>query len=213
MNLPYKLEKFLSGSKIINYKKGEIILRPGDTPQGISFIKSGYIKDYSISKDGEELILIIFKPEDFFPIRWTLLDKQSTHYFEAMTDVELRRIPRDQFIDFVKDNSDVFYELTKFILVRLGGIMQRMEYLAFGNAEEKVASILSICAERFGKKDKNRTVIQVSLTHKDIANLVGVTRETVSLELKKLEKKGIIGYEDKLIVIKNGEGLAEKALL
>lgn len=212
-NAASKLNSFLSGFKLLHYKKGETILRAGDTPQGVLYIKKGYVKDYSISREGEELTLIIFKPEDFFPMQWAINNIQSTHYFEAMSAVDIWRIPKDEFILFIKDNPSIFFELTSHIILRLGGVLQRMEYLAFGNAYQKVASILMICADRFGEKERKSVVIQVILTHKDIANLLGITRETVSVEIKKLERKEIIGYRGRLIVIKDVEGLKRESLL
>lgn len=207
-----KLESFFSRFKKYHYKKGEIILRGGDTPYGVYFINKGYVKDYSISKDGEELILIIFKPGDFFPIIWAVNNTARTYYAEAMTSVEVWRAPREKFLEFITANPDVLLELTSKILIRFGGVLQRMEYLAFGNAYEKVASIVLICAERFGKKEGKNIVIQVPLTHKDIAELLGVTRETASIEMKKLEKKEIISYRSKFIRVKNLNRLRKESL-
>lgn len=202
-----KLNNFFSEFKKYRYKKGEVILRGGDNPQGVYFISKGYVGEYSISKEGEELTLIIFKPEDFFPIQWVFNDRPSSHYFEAMTVIELWRCPKADFIAFIEANPEIFLELTKHIVLRLGGLMQRMEQLAFGNAYQKVASILAICAERFGKRERKNIVVQVPLTHKDIAELLGLTRETVSIEIKKLERKGTIGHRNRLIIIKDIEGL------
>ena len=88
-----------------------------------------------------------------------------------------------------------------------------MEYLVFGNACNKVASILLICAERFGQKMAYGTLITIPLTHKNIANLVGITRETTSVEIKKFEKKGLIAYRGRLIVVKNEDLLRKEAIL
>lgn len=208
-----KLEKFFSKFKPIHYKKGETILRPGDIPQGVYLLKKGYIKLSSISEDGKELLLIIFKPDDFFPLMWAINNTPNTQYLETMTDVELWRAPRPAFLEFIKNNPDVFLELTSRILIRLGGILQRMEYLAFGNAYEKVASIILICAERFGEKEGENIVIQVPLTHKDIATLLGITRETASIEIKKIERKGFIAYCGRSLVVRNKKGLEKESLL
>jgi len=208
-----KLSNFFSKFKQYYYKKGETILRGGDTPQGVYFIDKGYVRDYSISKEGKELTLIIFKPGDFFPITWVLNDSPNSHYFEAMSAVDLWRCPKEDFIAFIEANPEVFFELTSRIVLRLGGIMQRMEYLAFGNAYEKVASIVLILAERFGKKEGKNIIIQVPLVHRDIAELLGVTRETASIELKKLEKKRIIAYRNKFVIIKDHNRLKEESLL
>lgn len=190
-----------------------MILRGGDSPQGVYFIDRGYVKDYSISKEGEELTLIIFKPKDFFPMQWVFNDMPNAHYFEAMTSVELWRCPKKDFIVFIEANPETFFELTSHIVLRLGGIMQRMEYLAFGNAYQKVASIIVICAERFGEKKGDGWIIHIPLTHKDIAMLVGMTRETVSIEIKKLERKGIIGYRGRSIFVKDAASLQKESLL
>lgn len=208
-----KLNNFFSKFKKHHYKKGEMILRGGDAPQGVYFINKGYVKDYSISKDGEELTLIIFKPEDFFPMQWVFNDRISLHYYEAMSAVELWRCSKEEFIKFIKANPEVLFELTSHILIRMGGIMQRMEYLAFGNAYEKIASILLILSERFGKKVGKNIVIQVPLVHKDIAELLGIARETASISLKKLERKKIIEYHRRLIFVKNTRKLQEESLL
>ncbi|MBI4100756.1 Crp/Fnr family transcriptional regulator [Candidatus Microgenomates bacterium] len=130
-----------------------------------------------------------------------------------MTAVELWRVSRNQFLDFIKANPDILFELTSRITVRLGGLLERMEYLVFGNAHQKVASILAICAQRFGRQEGGKTKISVPLTHKDIAALIGFTRETVSLEMKKLEKKGIISRRGQLILVKNSKKLEDESIL
>lgn len=186
-------------------------MRGGDIPQGVYFISKGYVKDYSISKEGEELILIVFKPEDFFPMSWVFNNRPNSHYFEAMTTVELWRCPKEDFIAFIEANPEIFFELTSHIVLRLGGIMQRMEYLAFGNAYEKVASLLLILSERFGKKEGKNTVIQVPFTHKDIAMFLGIARETASIEIKKLERKRIIGRQKHLITVRNTKKLSAES--
>jgi len=207
-----RLDKFFSRYKKIHYKKGELILRGGDSPQGVYFIQRGYVKDYSISKEGEELTLIIFKPEDFFPMQWVFNNTPNAHYFEAMTEVLLWRCPKTDFIDFIEANPKIFFELTSHIMLRLGGLTQRMEYLVFGNAYQKVASIIMICAERFGEKKGNGKIIHIPLTHREVAMLVGMTRETVSIEIKKLERKGIIEYKGRSIFVKNLAKLKEESL-
>ena len=130
-----------------------------------------------------------------------------------MGPVELELAPRNEFVKFIKENNDVLFELTVRILIRLGGLIERMNYLVFGNAYNKVASIISICAQRFGDLERAGIVIGVPLTHKDIANLIGVARETVSIEIKKLEKEGILSFKGKHIIVKDQKKLKAKAML
>ncbi len=208
-----KLQEFFSKGRLLHYKKNETILRSGETPQGIYFVDRGYIRLYSTSESGEELTLIIFKPNDFFPIMWAINDTPNEYYLEAMTNVELYRSPKDEFSHFLSSNPDVLFEITQKILERFGRILRRMEHLAFGNACQKVASILVICAQHFGQKEREARIIQVPLTHKDIANLIGTTRETVSIEMKKLQRKGIVEHDGKHIRVKDINKLQKESLL
>lgn len=208
-----KLDNFFSGFKNISFKKGEAILRADNEPHGVLYLKKGYVRLYSLSKDAQELTLIIFKPEDFFPMMWAINATPNTYYLEAMTAVEIYQAPREQFLNFIKNNSEVLFAITSRILTRLGGVLSRMEYAIFGNARNKVAAIILICAERFGTYDKENIIIQVPLTHQDIANLIGVARETVSIEMEKLQKKGLIEHIGKYLVVKNRQKLEGESVL
>ena len=196
------------------YKKGETILRAGDFPQGVLFLKKGYVRLFSVSEDGKELTLVIYKPGEFFPVVWTFFGgKPSVYYFEALTACELIKVQREKFLGFITRDVDVFTYVAKHIITRFQIALQRMEYLAFGNSSSKLASILLICAKEYGKEGSLEPEIDIPLTHKDIANLVGVTRETISIELKKFERKGLVGRHGRHIVIKNKRQLAREAIL
>jgi len=209
----HSLDLFFAKFKPLRYRKGEIILRAGEAPPGVLYLKRGFVRLYSISKQGEELTLIIFKPGDFFPIMWAINNMPNNYFLESMTFCEICRVPRAVFLAFIRDNPDVLYEMTKRIMIRFAGLLSRMEYLVFGNAYAKVASILAICAERFGRREKEGILVEVPLTHSDIATLVGVTRETASVEIKKIERKGLIAHKGRLLFVKNLRGLKRESLL
>lgn len=208
-----KIHKFFSGFKKLSFKKGETILRAEEKPSGVLYLKKGYTRLYSLSKDAQELTLIIFKAADVFPLMWTINDTPNAYYMEAITATELHQAPKEEFLNFIKNNNEVLFELTSRILKRFGGILNRMEYAIFGHARNKVASIILICAERFGAKIGRDIIIQVPLTHQDIANLIGVARETVSIEIERLQKKGLIDHQGKYFVIKNFYQLKKESVL
>jgi len=197
------LNRFFSKCSQLKYKKGEIIVRGGETPKGVYFLRKGFTRLFNVSAKGEELTKIIYKPGDIFPFIWAINETPNDYFLEAMTSTNLCRAPRSEFIKFLENNPEAFWELTSRILVRFNGILSRMDYLVFGNAYSKVASILVICAERFGKKVGESIIIQVPLTHNDIARLIGLTRETTSIEMKKLEDIGFIKHKGRFISIEN----------
>lgn len=212
-----KFYQFFSKYKPLNFKKGETLLRAGDPILGVYLLNRGFVRLFTVSSSGEELTLIIFKKGDLFPITWALtqdkvLNTQQDYYLEAMSPSELIRSPREEFLKFIRSDPEALFELTGGLSKRFGGLLIRIESLVFGEAYSRIASILLLCAERFGRKVNTQIEIEVPLTHSDVASLIGVARETVSIELKKLEKMGLIGYRGRLLVIKNLRRLRREAL-
>lgn len=205
------LNKFFTLFKPVQYKKHDVILQADETPNHVFFIKEGYVRAYRISETGEELTLVILQPGDSFPINYGLNNLPNTYYLEAITTLQVYKAPKEQFTSFLKNHPDALYELTDQILARFGGLLTRMEYLVISRAYTKVAATLLMCANRFGFQKGSDVVVRIPLTHKDIANLAGITRETTCLEMKKLELKGLVGRSGKLLVVKNIKKLEEES--
>lgn len=205
-----KLAGFFGQYKTLRYKKHENILHADDIPSGVYFISEGYAREFVVSPDGEELTLLVFRPSDFFPIRWALTNVHNTKYFQAMTPLVVHRAPRDAFIDFLQKNPDVLFAFTCYVLHRIGFLLNRMEKMTFGHAKEKIASIIDIMSERVGTKNGNESRLDLPLTHRDIGYLAGMTRETTSLELEKLQKKGLITYKNHILTVCDIEALKKE---
>lgn len=198
-----QLKEFFASSKPTFYKKGDVVLRTGDVRAGAFYLKKGYIKDSSVSQDGREFILFIFKPNDIFSYSWIFNQTPNEHSFRAMTDCLIYEKSREGLLLFFEQNPAVLLMITQNIVLRMRGLMQRIENLAFDNALKKVGSILCILSERFGKKNEKGIVIPFPLTQQDIANLIGVSRETTSIEIKRIKEMGILVRSSRLYVITN----------
>lgn len=211
-NAQKKLLDFFLHHKKLVYKKGATIIRPEESPAGVYFVLEGYVKDYSLSPDGKSLNLILFKEKDIFPHNWIFNKIKNDHIFEAFTDCILLKSSREEFMEFLKKNPDVLLIVTQNVLVRMGGLFQRMEHLAFGNAGKRVSSMMLIFADRFGKKTPQGIFIPVPLSHKDIAEFIGITRETASIEIKKLEDANIISRSSKSYLVKKHHALLKRSV-
>lgn len=206
------LEQFFQTSKLYSYKKRTLISHPHDTPSTVFFIKNGYVRVYRITEDGEELTVTILKPKDFFPLSYGIATPSNQYHLEAITALELWKAPQDQFLQFIKTNPELLYDLTTRILVSFDDVLFRMENLLFCNAYVKVAATLLMCAKGFGEDFNGKTRVKVPLTHRDIATLIGITRETTSLEMKKLEKQGLLEKSGRFIVVKDLKRLESLSL-
>src|SRR4030042_726084 len=126
-NKTKEFEDFYSQFKPRSYKKGEMLIRSDDDPQGIFCLTKGYVRQYTISKVGIELTLHILKPISYFPMVWAINGTPNVYDFEALTSVEIGRAPRDQVVNFIKDKPTVIFELMSDLLEDYAETLTRVE--------------------------------------------------------------------------------------
>lgn len=188
----------------IAYSKGDVIINAEDQQESIYYLYSGNVKMYEIYEDGREMTLNIFKPGTYFPAMLVLANASNHYYFEALNKVEVAKVNKKKFVDFIESHPDIYVSFMRRILVGMNGLLERVSGILSEKAEQKITSTLAMLARRFGKKlDDGWTLIDLPLTHADIASLAFMARETASYELEKLIEDGIIKYKNKRILIKN----------
>jgi CRP-like cAMP-binding protein len=197
-----KLKAFFSPSKPLTFKRGDTILRSEDEPQGVYYLESGFVKMNSVLIDGRELTLNIFKPSTYFPMTWAIADIPNALYYQAMTPLVIRRMPKQEFMQFLKNNPDILMELTTRILIGLDGILTNIQHLLSGDSYHRVVSAILLSVRRFGDlTNSDKVSVNIPLTHQDIADIAGITRETASIAIGKLIKTGIISHHYRKMVI------------
>lgn len=195
------IDLFKKGSRL-EYKKGELIIREGDTPGGIYFIESGLVKAYDITRYGEENLLIIRKPREIFPIIWAVTVSEWHVMYEALVPTVVYRLQREYYIEEITTKPDLLAPLLDITLEMYKIHSQRILNLEYRTARERIVSFLLIMLDRFGKTLKNgHIVIEAPLRQQDIASSVNTSRETASRELSALERKGYIRIEKMIITI------------
>lgn len=205
-----KLDPLFSQYNPLYYKKGQIILRPEDNIDHIYFLEKGYVRFYSLTEDGKELTFLIYKPGYLFPVIYTFFGKKTKYYFEAVTPIVVRRAPREVFTKLVASNPALIFSLSQEIVVRLNEALDRMQFMAFMGAGSTIAYIIYSCARQFGHRKGSTYIIDLPLTHREIASMAGVARETVSIEMKKFEEEGLIFYKRNRISVRNLPKFMEK---
>lgn len=211
-NKTKEFEEFYTQFKPRYYKKGEMMIRSDDDPLGIFCLTKGFVRQYKISEAGIELTLHILKPISYFPFVWAINGTPNVYNFEALTNVEVGRAPRDAVVNFIQDKPKIIFKLMSELLEDYSESLTRVEHLVFSDAYRRVISVLLYIAKHFGVDDGKQTKVGHRFTHQDIATLVGVVRETASIEMAKLEKRGLIEYSYHLMIFKSIKDL-EKELL
>jgi CRP/FNR family transcriptional regulator len=190
-----------------NFRKGDFIIRQGDTPHGVFYIYQGLVKAYDITKYNEENLLIIRKQDEIFPLIWALTGHEHNIIYQALAPTVTLRIDRKTFLDLIKRFPDSLIPLLDMTLemYRLHG--ERILTLEYRTVRERIISFLLTMSQRFGKQTANGILIEVPLRHQDIASSVNATRETTSRELSALERKGLLENKQSYTLLKDIDAL------
>lgn len=190
--------EFLEKYPVKNFTKGATILDQGDVPACAYVVKEGFVKTFDISPSGESLPLSFDHQYEILPMAWVFSHaKNAPYFYEAFTDCELWCVPREDFVAFLQSNAHSQFVIFDFFVKRYLLTMQmKMLSLEQAKATDKILYLLKFLTMRFGgDKTEGLVDIDLPLTQQDIASSAGLTRETASIELKRLEKLGVISYE------------------
>jgi CRP-like cAMP-binding protein len=194
------------------------IVQSTDDRRVFNYIVTGYIKRYLISNDGSLGVQVIYGPGEIFPITlaFSVLFDQAinespeTYYYEAMTDGEIYTINEEDLKASVDADPKLYRDLMAIAGKRLHSTLHGLENLTLKSSYYRVAHELLYIAQRFGEKKAGSVKICIPLTHQDLADILSLTRETVSTCMVQLREKGLIST-GRNIIVKDIKRLEEEA--
>jgi CRP-like cAMP-binding protein len=203
------LKDFFESAKRKKYAAGELVLR-GEDPSGVVLIKEGFVSVYSISDEGSRYIHIIYQPGELFPLIWALRNLRRRVFYEAVSDVAVYEVPRDDFLNHIRQDPASLREVLDKLAEQFYVFADRLDNLQYESAHEKVAYRLMFLASRFGERDGGSVIIKAPLTHDLISASINLARETVSREIESLEKADVISRRSGFIVINDVASLSRE---
>lgn len=178
------------------YKKNSVILMEDDSKNFMYVIYAGKIKVVRTSSEGKEQILVIRKKGDFFG-EMTLLDgKTQPASIVAMEDTMVGLISRTDFEWYFMKNENMLKQIISVLCERLRESWMMLRILSLSDAEDRIRAVLAHISLIYGIKDLRGVIIPIKLTHKELADYVSLTRETVSRLLSRLCRSGEIEILD-----------------
>lgn len=182
---------FKQESPTKTYAKGQLIILAGQDPRGVAYLESGAVEQYDITPEGTRIAVNIFKPPAFFPMSWAINHGPNTYFYEILADAKIRWANPDRTVDFLHQNPDILFNLMSRVYAGTDGLLRRLVLAVSGAARSRLIYELLIEAYRFGVTvdDGSR---RVRVRQHSLAARTGLTRETVSREIHKLEAAGLI---------------------
>ena len=221
MNTPLQpLNDLLNSYTLRKFKKGQTLLFQGEVPRYAYVVKSGTVKTYNISPLGEEQLISLSSEYDILPEAWFLGEASVAYYFyEAFTDCTVYAIPRDELVKKVQDNPEFTSQLLRRFMRLYVGASVHINALEQPRSRDKLIHLMHYLMMRFGEDiDKNHTKINLRLTHQTLANMLGITRETIATEIARLRREKVLDYKQQsyiinkpiLLQLRNDENLISK---
>ncbi len=215
-NLPPRaLEGLDAISSSATYPKGAILFVEGQDPRGVFVICNGRVKLSAGSADGKSLILRIADPGEVVGLPGTISGKAYEVTAEALEPIQANFIPRDPFLQFLREYGEVALRVAEILSDIYHATYQEVRYLGLsGSAAEKLARfVLDLAVEKgktIGQSDGLQRV-PLTLTHEEIAQMIGSSRETVTRLFTDFKRKHLLEVHGSTLIITNKAGL-EKVL-
>lgn len=207
---PEEIKVMDSFAVMTDVPKKQVLYFSEDSANSVYLLKKGKVKISKISADGREMIMGILGPGEVFG-ELSLTGQESREEIAEVTeDAIICKVKIKDFEDMMSKNPKFNLQVTKLIGFRLRKIQSRLQNLVFKTSEQRVKSFILEMADDLGRPvagEENQKVVELKLTHEDIAKLTATSRQTVTTVFSDLEKEGIIKYDRRRIYIKDHEAL------
>lgn len=169
------------------YEAGQIIIYEGDQPSHVLFVKKGAVKFFDTDSDGNEKILHIGGEGSIAPLFYSFEDKKAVDAFYATLDrTEVLMVPLEDFRAKLRSSAEYAYQVLRWYAEEMDHIVLRLKSLEKSSAKQKILQVLYYLSDQHATKEtatKQWRRITFPVTQQLLADLTGLTRETVNIVL------------------------------
>ncbi len=193
-------------------QKGQFIFREGDPADWFHIVQHGNVKCVKSNPEGREVTLKVLMPGDLFCCEASAFSGDShPGCAQSMGEGTVIKIHRKTMLDVIQRNPEAAVSIINYLSHRLRESQDNAKGFALDRAEQRVAALLVNLAERSGIQEDHGLRISVRLTHQDLADMAGLTKETTSRILSRFKKDQLIAGHGKQLLILNLSHLQEMA--
>ena len=189
---PDEIRRMESVSRMKKFKRGEPVYLPADSADGVLLVVSGRVKICHLTPEGKQSILVFVEPGEIFGELSVVDPTQRQEYTETTEATQLVLIPREEMRRVMRDHPALTLGITKLIGLRRRRVERRLRNLLFHSNRERLVHLLLELVEQYGRPAGEGIELGIKLSHQEMANIIGSTRETVTVVLGELQREGMI---------------------
>jgi len=187
-----ELDKVRERIAIKRFKKNEIILSEEDTNKYMYVILKGRVRAVQATEEGREIVLGMHSTGEMFG-EISLIDENTVPASViAATDSLVATISREVFVEWLHTRPKILDNLLDMLCRRLRESMERIRMLNMNNASQRIQMLFMKLIRDYGEKQGEAYLLKLKLTHNEIANMTGLTRETVTRIMKRWKSEGLL---------------------
>ncbi|MFV1968904.1 MAG: Crp/Fnr family transcriptional regulator, partial [Pirellulaceae bacterium] len=207
---PAELREVETQSRARTFPRRIPIYLPADEANAVFLLAAGRAKICHITPDGKQPILAFIDPGDLFG-ELAILDPDVSRdeYAEAVESSIVVLIPAGAIQRLMQEHPEVSVGITKLIGLRRKRIERRLKNLLFLSNRERLTHLLLELAEQYGTIGDDGVRLRIPLSHQDLANVIGSTRETVTVVLGDMQLEGLLKIGRRKTTIRDPQRLAQ----
>ncbi|WP_054970591.1 Crp/Fnr family transcriptional regulator [Alicyclobacillus ferrooxydans] len=186
------LERIASLAIERNYDKGEYVFMEGQTREAIYFVERGLIKVFKVDEEGREQIVNIMGPPQMFPHVGFFDNTPYPGTAEVLTPAVLWSIHSKRFDELMTANPQIMKRLMSVMGRRIRQLQGKLQELALFDARQRVEALLRHFCEEHGHPEQGGIRLKLPVTHTELAQMVGMSRESVNRIWNQLRREGLI---------------------
>ena len=196
---PYelKIEELFADGRERSYPKNQLIHYQGDSLTHLYLLREGHIKAYTILDSGDTRTILLLSPGDIFPLAFsTSLDWKNyhiKHFYQTLTATTVQAVECDVFKRQIETDPAKMQIYASYLSASNQALMNQLEVMKNKKAINKVELLLPYLILKLGDQIAPKTYkLRIRLSHQEVADISGVTRETTTTLVKQLENSGVL---------------------
>ena len=195
--------------RVRKFPRSTPVYLPSDHADSVLLLAEGRVKIGSFTEEGKQTILAFIEPGELFGELSLLGAEQREEYAETVEKSTVILIPGDVMQQLLAEIPQISLGITKLFGLRRRRIERRLKYLLFRSNRERLVHLLLELAEQYGRPVEGGVELRIKLSHQDLANIIGSTRETVTVVLGELQAQGHLKLGRRKIVLADVSRLAD----
>jgi CRP/FNR family cyclic AMP-dependent transcriptional regulator len=185
------------------YPKGSLLFVEGEQPRGVFILCSGRAKLTTSSTEGKTLIVKIAEPGELLGASSSLLGKPYEVSAETIEPAQVNFVKREDFLRFLTTHPEACMHTAQELSAKYHSAQREIRSLGLSQTtSEKLARLLLDWCER-GEETPRGVRLKVLLTHEEIAQMIGTTRETVTRLLGEFKRKKMVEVKGSTVLVMN----------